>query len=280
MDKKRILIISDPHYCHFDWYGVPSEERMERLVRHVNEEYEKQPFEMMLMLGDYSLDHWKWQIKGSWLAEGKSYTDLFVKNYVSRLPKVPCYMIAGNHEQYGNEKWKELTGCDRQLYVTLDDFLFIMIDGYGADLDPIEHSDGTYAPMDVEWVKGVMAEHPEKKVVFFSHYFEPSRESDGAKAIIADPRVLCVFGGHNHSFSVMMLPEDFGSKPEIFAGNYSYCGRGKDPDPGENLWGFRDMLIGDGELVTRYIIPENDMVIAGEEKHVDYHCVGEVRIKY
>ena len=134
MERKRILIVSDTHNCHLDWYGVPTDERMKRMVRDINAEYRKDPFEMILFLGDYSLDHWKWNIKGSWLAQGRSYTAEFIEKYLRDLPPVPYYMIAGNHEQYGNEKWREITGCDRSLHVLLDDYLFILWDSYGADL--------------------------------------------------------------------------------------------------------------------------------------------------
>ena len=67
MKKKRVLLVSDTHNCHIDWYGVSTKERMDRLMRHIQEEYQKDPFEMILFLGDYSLDHWRWQIQGSWL---------------------------------------------------------------------------------------------------------------------------------------------------------------------------------------------------------------------
>ena len=32
MRRTRILIASDIHWCHIEWYGVPTEERMERFV--------------------------------------------------------------------------------------------------------------------------------------------------------------------------------------------------------------------------------------------------------
>ena len=116
MSGHRFLIASDIHLCHLDWYGVPTEERMVRFVHHVQEEYAKDPFEAILLLGDYSLDHWKWNIKGCWLTEGKSNTRTFAQSYVAQLEKlgVPIVMIAGNHEQYGEALWTELTGYRRR----------------------------------------------------------------------------------------------------------------------------------------------------------------------
>ena len=66
----------------------------------------------ILFLGDYSLDHWAWNVKGSWLTEGKSYTKQFVETYLKELP-APHFMLAGNHEQYGEELWKSITGFSR-----------------------------------------------------------------------------------------------------------------------------------------------------------------------
>ena len=110
---KRVLIATDIHYCHFDYGGMHRDEKVKFLVKQIKEEYEREPFECILMLGDFSLDHWKWQVQGSWLKEGRSYTAEFIEGYCKELP-APCYMIAGNHEQYGEEKWRELTGGARE----------------------------------------------------------------------------------------------------------------------------------------------------------------------
>ena len=48
-------------------------------------------------MGDYSLDHWAWNVKGSWLTEGKSYTKQFLETYLKELP-APHFMLPGNHE--------------------------------------------------------------------------------------------------------------------------------------------------------------------------------------
>ena len=101
----RIILASDIHHCHVTWYGVSSEERMERLVTHLNDEFERDPYDVILFLGDYSLDFWEWDIKGCYINEGKSYTRTFVDMYAPRL-RAPYMMIAGNHEQYGEAAWR------------------------------------------------------------------------------------------------------------------------------------------------------------------------------
>ena len=58
------------HLCYADWYGMTSEDRVQKFIDDVKAEYEKAPFEALLLLGDYSLDHWSYHIKGSYLAKG------------------------------------------------------------------------------------------------------------------------------------------------------------------------------------------------------------------
>ena len=265
MSRKRILIASDIHWCHLEWYGVSNEERMERFVRHVQEEYEKDPFEALLLLGDYSLDHWQWGIKGCWLNEGKSNTRLFADRVLSKLKElgIPMAAIGGNHEQYGQELWHAITGFDRTDAVVVDDYLFILPDTFGANLDPTEHSDGTYCGTDMAFVREQMAKHPDKKVIFCAHHFEPGRESEEFKTLVReDDRVLCLFGGHVHRSKVVELGEEWGNKALLYTGNYSYNG-GKQPAT-ESMWGFRDLILTEDTLTSRYITPANTIKVKEE----------------
>lgn len=267
MSPKRYLIASDIHWCHLDWYGVPTEERMARFVRHVKEEYEKEPFEALLLLGDYSLDHWKWNIKGSWLAEGKSYTKVFTDRVVSQLKQlgVPIAMIAGNHEQYGEVLWHEITGYARRDFVVCDDVLFILPDTFGAELDPTEHSDGKYCPADVAYIREIMAQYPDKRVILCAHHFAPAAESEEFRALVRDEaRILCLFGGHVHKSDVVELGDEWGGKALLYTGNYSY-NTGKEENAQVSMWGFRDLILSDGTLTSRYITPENAIVLNGQE---------------
>ena len=265
MSRKRILIASDIHWCHLEWYGVSNEERMERFVRHVEEEYEKDPFEALLLLGDYSLDHWAWNIKGCWLTEGRSNTKLFSDHVLGKLKKlgVPMAAIGGNHEQYGNVLWHELTGFYRTDAVVVDDYLFILPDTFGANLDPTEHSDGTYCGTDMTFVREQMEKHPDKKVILCAHHFEPARESEEFKTLVReDDRILCLFGGHVHRSKVVELGEEWGNKALLYTGNYSYNG-GKNP-PTESMWGFRDLILTEDTLTSRYITPANTIKMKDE----------------
>ena len=266
MSRHRFLIASDIHLCHLDWYGVPTEERMARFVRHVEEEHAKEPFEAILLLGDYSLDHWKWNIKGCWLTEGKSNTRTFAQGYVAQLEKlgVPIAMIAGNHEQYGEALWTELTGYRRRDALVCGDILFILPDTFGVGLDPTEHSDGTYCPAQTDFIRETMARHPDQRVVLCAHHFAPERESEELRALVReDDRILCLFGGHVHRSAVVELGEEWGNKALLYTGNYSY-NTGKEADAETSFWGFRDLIIDGDTLISHYITPENGAVIDGK----------------
>lgn len=265
--------MSDTHLCHIDWYGVPTNERMERLIRHIKEEYEKDPFEAILFLGDYSLDHWKWDIGGCYISQGRSETKEFMEGYVSELFDlgIPMAMIAGNHEQYGYKKWNEITGYDRKDFLICDDILFILLDAFGADLDPTEHSDGTFTPADTDYINMLMNNYPDKRVVLCAHHFDPLKETEEFCRIVRDDRVLCLFGGHVHKSDVVELGGNFGGKALLYTGNYSYCGV-KDAPPTVSMWGFRDLIIDGRTLESRYITPENEIILDGKKILHPYGC--------
>ena len=54
-ENNRLLIVTDIHNCHIEWFETPTYDRMEFLCDCVNKEYEKRPFDGILSLGDYSL---------------------------------------------------------------------------------------------------------------------------------------------------------------------------------------------------------------------------------
>ena len=258
MQRKRIIIASDIHLCHLDWNGVENAKRVQKFIDDVREEYKKEPFEALLLLGDYSLDHWKWQVKGSYLTQGVSNTKRFVDEYLSQLKDLPIEirMIAGNHEQYGDELFFELTGHHREeIYVT-GDWLFILMDTYKGGLDPTEHHDGVYTGADIDFVREQMAAYPDKKVVICSHYLEPWKETDEFKALLRDPRIVCLFCGHNHKAEVWKLEEDCGNKIEACDGNYGEA-------TANCLWGFREVFLSDTALESSYIVPENTLTLDG-----------------
>ena len=278
MEQKRIILASDIHLCHFDWFGVKAEDRVQKFIDDIKAEYEKQPFEALLLLGDYSLDHWKWQVKGSYLELGISNTKRFVDEYLSQLKSLPIEirMIAGNHEMYGNKLFNELTGYNREdVYVT-GDWLFILMDTFKGLLDPTEHSDGVYTGADMEFINAQLKRYPDKKVVICSHYVEPWKDTEEFKALLREDRVACLFAGHTHKSEIWHMEEEYGSKKTIFTGQYSELNKKVMLD---SMWGFRELILTDTYAESNYITPENRLVIDGAEVHHPYGKQDGIRIE-
>ncbi len=272
----RVLFASDIHCTHLaHWYGVDNDTRMQLWLDSVLAEHARQPIDLLLFLGDYSLDFWECCTCGSWINEGVSTTERFFKEYVSQLPKeIPFFAVAGNHEQFGDEKWVDLVGNHRRGAVTLGNHLFIMLDTFGANLDPTEHSDGTYLPVDVDFVKKQMAAHPEKKVYLCAHHFDEVLESDAFAALTADERILGLFMGHVHESDVKYF-ERFHNKPVARTGNFSHVSAKELEDA---FWGFRELILTPEEGVSRYIVSDSRAVVKGEPFISKRHTAEEVRL--
>ena len=262
----RIMITSDLHYCEPVWYEVTSEDRMGRLIRDLGAEYEKEPFDMLLMLGDYSLDFWVCPPFGSVLNRGTSYTEKFMKDVYPHLPPCPKYMIAGNHEQYGNENWKLITGHERRVTVPYGDYLFIILDNFGGDLDPTVNSDGTYTPSDLVYIREQMEAYPNTKVFLCAHEFNMEKETpEFCELLKNEDRIVCLFAGHTHLSHIIDLGEACGHKCLIRDGQFSYS-----RDIENSRWGWREVRFGDdGSVTTAYITPDSDMVLGGKMCHHD-----------
>jgi len=260
--EKRIILASDTHLCKAAFYGSTPEKRTQKFIDDLRAEYDKQPFEALLLLGDYSLDHWI--MKGSYLEKGVSYTKIFVENYLSQLSDLPIEirMIAGNHEQYGEELFQTLTGYRREdVYVT-EDWLFILLDTYGGNLDPTEHHDGGYTGANVAFIREQMAMHPNKKVILCSHYFIKERETEEFRKLLCDPSVICLFAGHTHLSNIWHMEEEFGSKKVLFTGHYGNSGENP---PTKCMWGFRELILREDCIQSSYITPENTITVSGEQ---------------
>lgn len=280
--RTRVLIASDIHWCHLEWYGMPNADRLEKFARDIEAEYKKDSCSALLLLGDYSLDHWQWNTQGSYLKLGISNTEKFAKTFIDRLrpERVELRMIAGNHEQYGETLWERLTGgYKRKDHLIMGNILFILLDNYGVHLDPRVHSDGTYCGVDVEWVRSLMAEYPDKRVILCAHHFAPEVESDDFKTLMREEdRILCLFSGHVHKSRVIPLGDAFGGKSLLYTGHYSYSSEKEDPL--RCPCGFRELIITDEGITSRYITPENTYVLKERIVTVPYGSMDEFELKF
>lgn len=264
----RVLVCSDVHLCHFDWHGRSSEDRMDNMIGQINAYGEARPFEAVLCLGDCSLDHWKWQVKGSWLAKGLSNTERFVKEYASRL-KVPFYMIPGNHEQYGDALWQKFVGTPRQFSFTLGGYLFVMCDNYAGELDPDYHHDGVYTPTDLAFVRSALAQNPGLPVILCTHNVDRDKEpAEFYEFLKEERRITVVLCGHEHRPYVYEYGEEAGNVCAWYNGHYADVAGKRDIR--DMMWGFTDMVLTDEGVEMRYVEPENDIEINGEPYHQAY----------
>ena len=269
--RERILLVTDFHYVSTkNWYETDPDERMRLMIEDINEEYKKDPFCMIVFMGDYSLDHWAWDRSKpycTYLNTGVSHTELFMKKYKSQLPDVPMFWLAGNHEQFGEATWKKMVGNSRQGYEIIQDYMLIMWDSYGGELDPDYHHDGVYTPIDTKWVRSLMDKYPDKKVILISHFFDAAKEKGNSEELLKDDRVIALFGGHNHASHLQDLGGEFGHKYLAFAGNYSYYNeKAGTPDP--YYWGFRDLVLTKNRMRSAYLVCENTITVNGKKINI------------
>jgi len=257
----RVALVSDLHHCHIDWYGQRAEKRLDGFVERFLRRHREEPVDLVLLLGDYSLDFWAWDVGGSYVHRRESRTQVFFRTVASRLPG-PVYAIAGNHEQYSPEDFERFTGHKRQGYARVQGNLFILLDTFAGDLDPEGDSDGTYTGADAGYIRGLMDEYPEDRVFLCAHFFDPARETEDFREIVKDKRVACLFQGHTHLSSVIPLGGEWGNKCICQTGNYSYSSDPRGPEA--SFWGWREAVISENGMRTEYYTPENRAVLDGK----------------
>lgn len=268
-EEYRILLTSDIHCTHLlEWYGVSYRNRMQHWVDAVIAEHERQPIDLIVIMGDVSLDFWQHNGGGSYINEEYSSTEEFVEDFVGQLPgKIDLFMMAGNHEQYANEDWLELTGNERQGAFILGNQLFLMLDTFAGELDPDYHHDGKYTGVDMEFVNEQLAAHPGMDVWLIAHYFDMSKEGDEFRQLLkTNDSIRGLFQGHTHLATPIKLGNEYNDLVIAQTGNFAYT---KDPDVAGSFWGFRDLVIDEEGATSSYIIVESDAEIGGGLTHVD-----------
>lgn len=264
----KVLLTSDIHDCHLDWYGVKTENRISKWAADICAEHEREPLDMILMLGDYALDFWF--NGGTYVNKKESRTKHFLDTYASRLPKVPTYLIPGNHEQYAPEDWKRITGCERYVTAVMGNSLFIMTDSYAGDLGPDTDADGTYVPADCGYIREQLAKYDCPNVFLCTHGWEPENETEEFKELVrTESRIKCLFQGHYHRSFIKDPGEEYGHKCILQTGNYSYTSDSR--GPAASFWGYRLLYIDDTCIRSEYINCDCDFVHEGKPQHIDRH---------
>ncbi|MBQ2445083.1 MAG: metallophosphoesterase, partial [Oscillospiraceae bacterium] len=226
--KLRVLLTSDIHYCTTAYYGVAGKDRLQLWVDSINAEHKREPLDLIIIAGDMSLDHYysNGTIFGSYMGTNKvSYTEKFVKEYVSQLPAgVPRFFIPGNHEQYSDTQWKSITGNNRQCSYRIEGNLFLMLDNFNTYLEPNATANAVYTPSDMDFIQSEMAKYPDDKVWLIAHYFEANLESEAFKRLVQEnDRIMGLFGGHDHMGDVKNTTT-WGTKPYSMCGTFALSG--------------------------------------------------------
>ena len=277
--RTRVIMMSDIHYCG-KWYGVTPEIKCERLCGDLEREYKQDPYEALLLLGDYSLDYWAWSTKGSYLTKGVSDTKRFAEQCLPRMAPlgVDVRMIAGNHEQYGEALWKDLTGFNRRDHYVCDSVLFILLDTFGGDLDPSIHSDGTYIGVNMSDIMNLMERYPDKKVILCAHWFDMEKESEEfCRLLKEEERILCLVCGHNHLSNISSTRENCGSKPILYTGHYSYSG---EKNIVRCLNGYRELILTEDGITSKYIVPSHTYTVDNVTFTTEYAEQDETEIQF
>lgn len=266
MPERRILITSDIHCTDLEtWYGVSNAERMEHWLRQILGEHERQPFDLILIPGDISLDYHNKQTP---FDKGYSTAYLFMKMYASRLPAgVPVLVTAGNHEQFPEEVWQRITGNPRQCHWVLENHTFVMLDTFREALLPTYDSSDVYSPVDTAYIRMLLERYPGNHIWLLSHWFELEEETeDFCRLVAEEPRIKGLFMGHSHEHQLIPLGPEYGNKVIAQTGNFSYTMSGAHTG---GFWGFRDLVISEKKALSRYIMTDSDVVLEDGPSHFD-----------
>lgn len=263
--RVRVIIASDLHYTTIEtYYGMTTDDRMQHFVDTVLWEHKQKPIDLLIIAGDTSLDHlFK---RGTWTANKVSTTLSLREKYLSQIKAagIPIFTVAGNHEQFNNDQWKQFAGNDRRGSVAIEGNLFIMLDAFSVDLEPNYDYDPTYANHDVAFIKEQMALHPEcENVYLIAHYFNYKTESAEFKQLIRDDkRIKGLFQGHTHENTVIDMGYDLNHKLICQTGQFSQFGT-IDQAKKNNFWGFRELIITPDVAISNYIIAKTKIVFGG-----------------
>ena len=144
--------------------------------------------------------------------------------------------------------------------------LCVMLDSYCAALGKTYDPSDGYTPMDVPYILELMERYPENHVWLLAHGFEPDKETEAFRRVVADPRVKGLFMGHSHDHRLIPLGREWGNKTIAQTGNFSYTMSGAHTG---GFWGFRDLVITGETAVSRYIMTANDVILEEGPVHFD-----------
>ncbi len=242
MKENRLIFVSDVHYMtegvpqdkdgYQYYYGEENDFRIQKIITLLNEEYQKAPIDAVVFLGDST-------------HEKEAY---FRELCTTWLPKLPCpaYLLPGNHENYSDEVWREMTGYGRQYNLKLPYVHILMCDCFSDARHPHQ-----LQPVDMDFVSEQVKKYPGEKFLLCTHYFQMDEALE--QWLFSTPEVIAIMHGHTH----LSLPkvESFGGKKVISTGNFSYGLNMKQEDEWRDkfAWSITEMTEYNGKWKCRKI---------------------------
>lgn len=262
----RVLLLSDLHYttdetpealtarakeakpslAAGDAFGLTQKEKLARAIADMNAECAEKPADLVLFLGDLSLDDPPYRC----LPEN------YCEACMAALRTLPCpvYVLPGNHDSYPPAGWEASTGCARQYVIDTKEALFVMLDTF-ALLPAAGASGSGYSGVDCDFLESVLSKDPGKPVILCAHGLDPAKESGRFFEILrAHKEIKLMFRGHTHLHGVLSVE----AVPLADIGGYAYNGMIIENkytfsvfDPAW-AWGYQVLEIENGTLTTYF----------------------------
>ena len=199
-----------------DAFGHTQKEKIDLVREAILAEHEKAPLDGVLVLGDLSIDDYDFRNLPD------NYCRRFRQEVMDRLP-CPAWALAGNHDSYPDEVWREVFGYGRQFAVEIAGSVFVMADTFRTT--PAHGASGSsYTPLDTAFLRGVAERYSGKPLYLCAHHIQECGESDEAAAWVRETSTVCMFRGHTHHDGIIATGERYGHKPLIDIGGYAYNG--------------------------------------------------------
>lgn len=234
--KHRVLLVSDMHYtteetseemkridptvntsaAAGDAFGHTQREKIALIYEAICAEHAKAPLDGVLVLGDLSVDDYDYRNLPD------NYCRRFRAEVIDRLP-CPAWALAGNHDSYPEETWREIFGYGRQFAVELGGSVFLMADTFRA-IPACGASGAAYTPLDTAFLRECAEKYAGKPLYLCAHHIREGGESEEAMAWAREAPVVCMFRGHTHRDGLVAVGEGWGNKPLIDIGGYGYNG--------------------------------------------------------
>lgn len=188
--------------------GMTQKAKLEKLMSDIRAEHEKEPLDMVLILGDLSIDDYDLRKLPD------NYCRKFKEEVMDKLP-CPVFALPGNHDSYPNSIWEEIFGYPREYSVKLGNNVFLMLDTF-KNLPAKGGCGSKYSGVDTDFLKEELSKYTDGENIFVCAHYIRAEEPRLSEI----KNLTCLFRGHTHESELI----DFYGKPMFDIGGYGYNG--------------------------------------------------------